>query len=192
MVNSFGIVPKSTIFASRLGMSNKYKHDYACEDEFFEREMTLLDAKLTHLPLSENFRHKVLPMDDYMPPHWNDVRFNYLPQNIDRRCYIHDNLAILYNMPDDYMHGVGFQDEDLDYELPDPYSAMHFKNKRSQVVMIMGAVISCGIVLGYPTLGLKMPQKDNPFAYRKKYGTTGTVQQMQQLAMMEYGGTSSK
>ena len=171
------IVPKATVFSQRLGMTNKYAHDYACEDEFFEREMTLLDAKTTHLPLPDTFRHKSLPMDDYMPPHWNDVRFNFLPQNIDRRCYIHDNLAIYYNMDEDYMHGVGYQDEDLDYELPDPYEAMHFKYKRSQVVMIMGAVISCAIVVGYPTLGLKMPQKDNPIMYRKKYGTTGTIQQ---------------
>ena len=78
MPNSL-IVPKSAIYATRLGMSNKYKFDYACEDEFFEREMTLLDAKLTHLPLTEDARHKVLPMDDYMPPHWNDVRFNFIP-----------------------------------------------------------------------------------------------------------------
>ena len=75
------------------------------------------------------------------------------------------------------MHGVGYADEDLDYELPDPYSAMHFKNKRNGVVMSFGALISLGIILGYPTLGLKMPQKDNPIEYRKKYGTTGTVQQ---------------
>jgi len=43
--------------------------------------------------------------------------------------------------------------------------------------MSFGALISLGIILGYPTLGLKMPQKDNPIEYRKKYGTTGTVQQ---------------
>ena len=170
------IVPKSTIYAQRLGMTNKYAYDYACEDEYFEREMTLLDAKLTHLPLPDNWRHKTLPMDDYLPPHWNDVRFNYIPENIDRRCFLHDDLAIYYNMQEDYIHSVGCYDEDLDYELPDPYSAMHFKNKRSQVVMIMGAVISCAIVVGYPTLGLKMPQKDNPIMYRKKYGTTTTVQ----------------
>lgn len=125
-----GIAPKSVVFASRLGMSNKYAHDYACEDEFFEREMTLLDSKLMELPLSDNVRHKSLPMDEYMPPHWNDVRFNFIPENIDRRCYIHDNLAIHYNMPVDYYHTVGYEDEDMDYELPDPYSAMHFKNKR--------------------------------------------------------------
>lgn len=58
--------------------------------------------------------------------------------------------------------------------------------------MIFGAVISCGIVVGYPALGLKMPQKDNPIFMRKKYGTTGTIQQFQQLAMMEYGGNVEK
>ena len=138
-------------------MTNKYAYDYACEDEFFEREMTLLDAKLLSLPLPDNIRHKDAPTDELQPPHWNDVRFNYFPENIDRRCFIHDNLAIFYNMEHDYLHGVGFQDEDLDYELPDPYSAMHFKNKRSQVVMFFGGFISCAIILGYPTLGLKMP-----------------------------------
>lgn len=108
VMTSSAIAPKSTIFASRLGMTNKYAHDYACEDEYFEREMTLLEAKETHLPLPDTFRHKQLPMDEFMPPHWNDVRFNFRPENIDRRCYIHDNLAIYYNMKDDYMHGVGF------------------------------------------------------------------------------------
>jgi hypothetical protein len=89
-------------------MSNKYAYDYACEDEFFEREMTLLDAKLMSLPLPENFRHKEAPVDELLPPHWNDVRFNYFPENIDRRCFIHDNLPIFYNMEHDYLHGVGF------------------------------------------------------------------------------------
>ena len=75
------------------------------------------------------------------------------------------------------MHGIGYQDEDLDYELPDPYNAMHMKKKRSQVSMFMGAFVACAIIIGYPALGLKMPQKDNPFYLRKKYGTTTTVQQ---------------
>jgi len=56
----------------------------------------------------------------------------------------------------------------------------------------MGALVCWAIIIGYPTLGLKMPQKDNPIQYRKKYGTTGCVQQMQQLAMMEYGGKVEK
>lgn len=186
------VVPKSAIYASRLGMTNKYAYDYACEDEFFEREMTMLDAKTTHLPLPITWKHKELPIDEVYPPHWNDVRFNFLPQNLDRRCYIHDNLAIFYDMHNDYHHGVGYQDEDLDYELPDPYNAMHMKYKRSTVIMFMGAFVSCAIVIGYPTLGLKMPQKDNPIMYRKKFGSTGTIQQMQQLAMVEYGANVPK
>ena len=96
MMSNSCIVPKSTIYASRLGMSNKYKFDYACEDEYFEREMTLLDAKTVHLPLVQG--HKSLPMHEYVPPHWNDVRFNFKPENIDRRMFLHDNLAIYYNM----------------------------------------------------------------------------------------------
>ena len=76
--------------------------------------------------------------------------------------------------------------------MPDPYDAMHFKYKRSTVIMFGGAFVSLAIVVGYPTLGLKMPQKDNPIQMRKKYGTTGTVQQFQQLAMVEYGNAMSK
>ena len=38
-------------------------------------------------------------------------------------------------------------------------------------------LVVLGVVIGYPTLGLKMPQKDNPVQYRKKYGSTTTVQQ---------------
>jgi len=59
--------------------------------------------------------------------------------------------------------------------MPDPYDAMHFKYKRSTVIMYGFAFVSLGIVVGYPTLGLKMPQKDNPIFWRKKFGTTGTV-----------------
>ena len=41
--------------------------------------------------------------------------------------------------------------------MPDPYDAMHFKYKRSTVIMFGGAFVSLAIVVGYPTLGLKMP-----------------------------------
>ena len=92
------IVPKANLFAARIGMTNKYAFDYSCEDEFFEREMTHLDAKLTTLPLPLDWKHKDLPINEIYPPHWNDVRFNFLPQNLDRRCFIHDNMAITYNM----------------------------------------------------------------------------------------------
>ena len=186
------IAPKSTYFASRIGMSNKYAYDYACEDEFFEREMTLLDSKLQTLPLPLTFKHVEFPKDDFQPAHWNDVRFNFLPQNLDRRGFQHDNLAIFYNMHADYYHGLGYQDEDMDYEVPDPYEGMHQKHKRNPVFMFLLGPLLCGICIGYPTLGLKMPQKDNPVQYRKKFGTTGTIQQMQNLAMLEYGGKTEK
>ena len=58
------VIPKSVIYATRLGMTNKYAYDYACEDEFFEREMTLLEAKLHSLPLPLNYRHKSPPTDE--------------------------------------------------------------------------------------------------------------------------------
>ena len=45
--------------------------------------------------------------------------------------------------------------------------------------MFFSGFVVVGIVVGYPTLGLKMPQKDNPVMWRKKYGTTGHIQQMQ-------------
>ena len=176
------------IYASRLGMTNKYAYDYACDDEFFEREMTMYEAKSMHLPLSDKIRHKELPYNEIMPAHWNDVRFNYKPENLDRRAFIHDLLPIFYNMQEDFHHTTGFPDEDLDYELPDPYGAMHFKIKRSGVFMMLGAVISCAVVVGYPTLGLKLPQTGNPFVFRKKFGSTQAIQLAQEEAMLEYGG----
>ena len=55
---SMGVAPKSAIFSARLGMTNRYAYDYACDDEYFEREMTLLDAKTAHLPIPESYKHK--------------------------------------------------------------------------------------------------------------------------------------
>lgn len=93
--NSAFLAPKSTIFATRLGMTNKYAYDYACEDEYHEREMTLLDSKTTlRLPIPETYKHKELPWDELFPAHMNDVRFNFFPQNLDRRGFIHDNMCI--------------------------------------------------------------------------------------------------
>ena len=89
-------------------MTNRYANDYACEDEFYEKEMTLLDAKIMTLPLPETHKHKEYPMHEFYPPHWNDVRFNHIPQNLDRRNFSHDNLPIFYNFQNDYHHGVGY------------------------------------------------------------------------------------
>lgn len=71
-------------------------------------------------------------------------------------------------------------------------TAMHFKKKRSGVIASLGAVIALAVLIGYPIFGLKMPQKDNPFYYRKKYGTPSTLEQFQGLALMEYGATTEK
>lgn len=79
-------------------------------------------------------------------------------------------------MNEDYHHGVGYEDEDMDYEMPDPYEDMHQKYKRSTVVMYLFGFVVVGVVIGYPTIGVKLPQKDNPFQYRKKFGTATAVQ----------------
>ena len=97
-----------------------------------------------------------------------------------------------YDFQHDAAHTLGYPDEDLDYELPDPVTAMHFKKKRSPAMSILGMVIAVGLLFGYPTMGLKMPQKDNPFYYRKKYGTSTTIEQFQSLALLEYGDTVQK
>ena len=56
----------------------------------------------------------------------------------------------------------------------------------------MGAFIAIGALLGYPILGFKLPQKDNPFYWRKKYATSTSVLQFQKLAMLEYGAAVPK
>ena len=43
-----------------------------------------------------------------------------------------------YDFAHDFAHTTGFVDEDLDFELPDPGTAMHFKKKRSQVMQFFG------------------------------------------------------
>lgn len=71
-------------------------------------------------------------------------------------------------------------------------SAMHFKKKRSGAVSFtVGMIVIC-VLVGYPIFGLKMPQRDNPFYYRKKYGTPTTIEQFQSLALFEYGGGVEK
>lgn len=92
-----------------------------------------------------------------------------------------------YDFAHDFAHTTGYVDEDLDFELPDPATAMHFKLKRSQVTSFAGAFILIGALIGYPIFGLKIPQKDNPFYYRKKYASSTSIAQMQKQAHMEYG-----
>ena len=83
----------------------------------------------------------------------------------------------VYDFEHDYAHTTGFVDEDLDYELPDPAGAMHYKKKRSGVIMFMGAFIFVGAFFLAPICGLKIPQKDNPFYWRnKKYANDSSIQ----------------
>ena len=177
---------------ARIGVHNRYKYDYACEDEYFEREMTIFEGRTLPLPLPADFKHKSIPYHEDWPAHWNDVRFNYLPQNRDRRMFMHDNLAPAYDFKNDAFHTLGYKDEDLDYEMPDPYEAMHFKRKRSPAFASLGAIICFAILFGYPIFGLKMPQKDNPFYWRKKYALSTTIDQFQNVALMEYGAAVPK
>ena len=183
------IPSKSLIYASRLGMTNKYAYDYACEDEFFEREMTMQEAKLMTLPLNDNMKHKQLDMMEVIPPYWEDPRYNFKPELMDRRCFIHDFLPVFYNMQEDYYHTVGYEDEDFEHELPDPYSNMHFKNKRSPVIMQVVGAVAVGIIVGFPTLGLKLPDVHNAHQFRKKYGDPEMIGLAQHNAAFEYGGS---
>jgi hypothetical protein len=149
--------------------------------------MTLLEARNLPLPLPKDFAHAHPPDNEIYPAHFNDVRFNFKPQNLDRRMFIHDNYMNMYDFAHDLAHTTGHVDEDLDFELPDPYNAMHFKKKRSQVTQTIGIFIAVGMLIFLPILGLKLPQKDNPFYWRKKYATVTSFNQHQKVAMMEYG-----
>ena len=111
---------------------------------------------------------------------------------MDRRCFIHDFLPIFYDMEVDFHHGLGYPDEDMDWEMPDPYSGMHFKIKRSPVVMFLGTVISLAVLIAYPIFGLKMPQRDHPFFWRKKFSLGDSIQVQMSHALIEWGGTQSE
>ena len=59
--------------------------------------MTLLEARNLPLPMPKDFKHVSYPDHEVWPAHWNDVRFNFKPQNLDRRAFIHDNYMNLYD-----------------------------------------------------------------------------------------------
>ena len=168
---SRGIGSVYSYTCARVTVINRYKYDFANEDGFHEKEMTLLEAKKMPLPMPESFRHKRPPMDELYPAHWNDVRFNHHPGFFGRRCFIHDTYFASYDIDHDVPHSLGFRDEDMDYEVPDPIDNMHFKRKRSPVLHILGLVIWAAAYFGYAICGLKIPQRDNPFYYRKKYAS---------------------
>ena len=132
-----GIVSAYNYMTARVTVENRYKYDFANEDGYHEKEMTRLEAKTIPLPMPSSFRHKRPPLDEMYPAHWNDVRFNHHPAFFGRRCFIHDTYFSSYDFEHDIPHALGFQDEDFDYELPDPLSAMHFKKKRSPILLVI-------------------------------------------------------
>ncbi len=125
------------------------------------------------------------------PAHHNDVRFIFRPAWFGRRCFVHDTYMNSYDIDEDMVHGLGFRDEDLDYELPDPLSAMHWKKKRSPFYAYLLLVIWTGLFFGYAIVGLKIPQKDNPFFWRKKFASPSSIHAMMDLTWMENGASIS-
>ena len=117
----------------------------------------------------------------------NDVRFNFKRENWGRRHFVHDTFMNSYDIDHDIEHSLGYRDEDLDYELPDPFEAMHFKKKRSPFFAHLLLVIWVSIFFGYAIIGLKIPQKDNPTFWRKKYTSPGAIHDNMEMAWFEYG-----
>ena len=153
-IKGYSVVAKT----ARSRVVNRYRFDYAVEDGFHENEMTLLEAKKLPLPVPETFKHKRLPLDLWYPAHYNDVRFNFRRENWGRRCFVHDNFMNSYDLDGDIGHSLGHRDEDLDYELPDPFDQMmHWKKKRSPFIGTMLMVIWVAIFWLYATVGLKIP-----------------------------------
>ncbi len=186
---SRGIASPTNYKLARVIPKNRYKYDYSVEDGFFEKEMTYLEAMKLPIPVPESFRHKRIPMDVLYPVHWNDVRFNHHPGFFGRRCFTHDTYFPKYDVQHDIPHSLGHKDEDMDFEQPDPINEMHFKRKRSQFVHIVLFLVWAIAFFGYATAGLKIPQKDNPFYYRKKFASGTTMHQMQEVAVADYIST---
>lgn len=70
---------------------------------------------------------------------------------------------------------MGHIDEDFDGEIPDPINNMHFNRMRSP---FLGIIFAIGTSIGYLTywsIGLKYPQRENIFYYRKKFATPGAL-----------------
>ena len=56
----------------------------------------------------------------------------------------------------------------------------------------LATVTAAAMLIGTPIFGMKLPQKDNPFYWRKKYATQTSLYQMQKVAMIEYGAKLPK
>lgn len=137
--------------------------------------MTDYEAKKLPIPLPADLKHKEFPLELYYPPHWNDVRYNYKPQNFERRQPQEEFEPPTYDFMHDATHTVGHVDEDFDGEIPDPVGNMHFNRNRSPYIGILGALVCAALYMGYWSIGLKFPQRDNPFYFRKKFANKGAI-----------------
>ena len=70
---------------------------------------------------------------------------------------------------------MGHVDENFDGEIPDPVGNMHFNRNRSPILGIVFAITTSVLYLGYWSIGLKYPQRENIFYYRKKFATSGAI-----------------
>ncbi len=70
---------------------------------------------------------------------------------------------------------MGHPDEDFDGEIPDPVANMHFNRNRSPWLGVMFALATSVLYAGYWSIGLKYPQRDNVFYYRKKFANKGAI-----------------
>ena len=92
-----------------------------------------------------------------------------------------------YDFEHDYVHSYGYIDEDLEYEMPEPIEAGHYKRKRSPMLAPIGMGVWVLTFFCFAAFGLKVPQKDNPFFWRTKFASGSSVQQMQEVAQDDYG-----
>lgn len=53
----------------------------------------MLEAKKTPFIIPQTVKHKNVPYHEIYPPHFNDVRFNFKPERLDRRMFIHTNMV---------------------------------------------------------------------------------------------------
>ena len=115
---------------------------YSNEDGIFEENFNYIEQMTIPQPFPTNhliFSHKGLPPNLY-PSHFNDVRYVHKTYLWPRRHFVPDFKVILLNDQfrlvnnynfEDLLHGNGFPDFDLDYQLADPMESNHYVQNRS-------------------------------------------------------------
>ena len=52
---------------------------------------------------------------------------------------------------------------------------MHFNRNRSPFLGIVGGIIALSVYYGYFSLGMRYPQRENQFYFRKKFANMGAL-----------------